>query len=86
METKCAFTYTRQILNENKYPKPSSKTVTNGDEGEVRGENARALAKLLGSTLHLMTCWLQVFTTEMRNVPPQKGYIFFNDINKAHLF
>ena len=39
-------------------------------------------AKLSGSTLHLMTCWLQVFTTEMRNVPPQKGYIFFNDINK----
>ena len=39
-------------------------------------------AKLLGSTLHLMTCSSQVFTTEMRNVPPQKGYIFFNDINK----
>ena len=38
--------------------------------------------KLLGSTLHLVTCWSQVFTAEMRNVPPQKGYIFFNDINK----
>ena len=53
METKCAFTYTRQILNENKYPKPSSKTVTNGDEGEVHGGNARALGEVVRLDLTL---------------------------------
>ena len=49
---------------------------------EFAAEMSVPSAKMLDSVLHLMTCSSQVFTTEMRNVPPQKGYIFFNDINK----
>ena len=48
----------------------------------MKGKFAVRMSVPSGSTLHLMTCWLQVFTTEMRNVPPQKGYIFSKDINK----
>ena len=35
------------------YPKPSSKTVTNGDEGEVHGGNARALGEVVRLDLTL---------------------------------
>ena len=68
---------------ENKYPKPSSKTVTNGDEGKVHGGNVRALGEVVRLDLSLDDLLVTgVLPQKNAMFPPQKGYISSNDINK----
>ena len=57
---------------ENKYPKPSFKTVTKGDEREVLDGDVRALGEVVRLDRSLVTGGLP---QKNAMFPPQKGFI-----------